>query len=123
VPRAVRDLEKALKGYKVHRSLYLDAKDHVVTALCANEHLTEAATLWPARCSGAYAKAAPAPRTSTTARARVRPRARGRAHVRVRDHRRAAGHGQLPTIVGPADTHPLAHLFPDPRDVKVAGRA
>ena len=27
------------------------------------------------------------------------------------------------TIVGPADTHPLDHLFPDPRDVKVAGRA
>jgi hypothetical protein len=33
------------------------------------------------------------------------------------------GHVNFRTIAGAADAHPLAYLFPDPRDVTVAGHA
>jgi hypothetical protein len=33
------------------------------------------------------------------------------------------GHVNFRTILGEATAHPLTHLFPDPRDMQVAGRA
>jgi hypothetical protein len=41
VLKALRDVSDSIARYKANRTAYLDAKDHIVTALKKDEHLTE----------------------------------------------------------------------------------
>jgi hypothetical protein len=118
VPEALREMNKILRGYRAHRTAYLDAKDSVVNMLLRNDHLTEdggytlANTLLWCFCVGS-------PGADL-----LREMACQGGHMLIYEITgKVPGMVNFRVIAGRADDHPLAHLFPDPRDIQTAGRA
>jgi hypothetical protein len=115
---ALREAENVLVAYKAARTKYLDAKDWVATMLLKGEHMTEnggyvlASTLLWCFCVG------------SPGATMFKEMARQGGHTMVFEIT-----GEIPgtvnfrTLVTETDVHPLAHLFPDPRDMTTMGNA